>query len=154
MDADNPMFLSSSKDLKLERKMTDVLMNLLLTPKVDPETEEKFNLLLEMLGQVNVAPADGTRMICAECGSINAIGYKLRRSAGKYMAYCVDEFGGCIGKQLTHQCNLVDHIGMECDQLAEYQITYGADELITRYACVMHTGILLKDTKNTVHPIK
>jgi hypothetical protein len=138
---------------EVEPNILETLILLLTHSQLDADSEEYINEVIEMVGQLNLVPMDGTKMICSVCSTVNAPGYKLKRSAGKYLAFCVDEFGGCAGKEIRHKCNYVDHIGIECDQLAEYQIQYGSDELITRYACVMHTGILLKDTKNTIHPI-
>jgi hypothetical protein len=149
--------LDKDKDIyskKLIRPLNEAILALLSHPQLDFESEEYINEISGLLGQVNVAPMNGTKMICTTCKSINSPGYKLRRSAGKYLAYCVDEFGGCAAKEVLPKCGYSDHMGVECDNLAEFQITYGEDKLINKYACTLHTGILLRDSKNTVYPVK
>jgi hypothetical protein len=118
------------------------------------ELQTALDEIITLAGQIAIIPLYGTKLICNVCHTVNAAGYKLKRSAGKYIALCVDEFGGCAGKEVHHKCNYVDHIGIECEQLAEYQITYGQDKLLTRYACIVHAGVLMKDTEQTVHPIR
>jgi hypothetical protein len=141
-------------ELSLNDQVSTELIALFCDIQDDAELANRLIDIYEKIGQLNVTPLPGTRMICSSCYAVNAPGYKLRRSAGKYLALCVDETGGCAGKELYPKCSFIDHIGVECDQLAEYQIMFGEDELITRYACIAHAGVLLKDTKNTVHPIR
>ena len=106
--------------------------------------------IIELSGQVTTVTKPGTKMICHRCHAINAAGYMLRRSGGKYIALCINPDGGCASKDITPQCSFFDHEGVQCDKLAEYEIL---DGFVSIPACVIHIGILLKDSSCTVTPI-
>ena len=121
-------------------KLDKVLTELLIHPQLDHESEEYILDIISSVGQINILPMDGTHLICSICSAVNALGYRLKRSGGKYVALCINEFGGCAGKDINPQCSYTDDVGVQCSQLAEFQIAYGSDKLLTRYACIIHGG--------------
>ena len=120
-------------------------------PIFSEEIIETLDVIIEQLGQITIEPMTGTKMICNRCYSVNSAGYVLKRSAGKYLAFCVEE---CSGKEVHPNCSFVDCFGVNCDQLAEYQIKYGSDELLSKYSCVFHVGVLLTSSEQKVYSIK
>lgn len=144
----NPMLVEHDES-PLQRKLMGALVELLTHPQLDPESEEYIFNVAELVGQVNLAPIDGTEMVCDRCFAVNALGYKMKRSGDKYIALCVDEEGGCAAKDIPLGCNFIDNMGVTCDQLAAFQIIYG-HQLLVSYSCALHVSSMLKTDNQEV----
>ena len=76
-----------------------------------------------------VVPPD-TPLYCYCCHDIEAPEYRLRRSSGKYITLCYRHGEGCWERSARPMCSFKDHQGVQCDQVAEFDIAFGRDMLV------------------------
>jgi hypothetical protein len=91
-----------------------------------------------------VVPPD-TPLYCYCCHDIEAPEYRLRRSSGKYITLCYRHGEGCWERSARPMCSFKDHQGVQCDQVAEFEISYGRDMLVKVNRCLVHVAPALKD---------
>jgi hypothetical protein len=98
----------------------------------------------------------GTKAICTQCGDEYAPTLYLKRARGKYDLLCVNLNGsGCYPQSCRTLCRYVDPERVQCTQLAEWEITYGADKLRSTQTCSDHVGRMLSDSNShSIHPLE
>jgi hypothetical protein len=93
-----------------------------------------------------VQVSDGVPMICHKCGDIDAPEYLLKRSGGKYIALCYKGGEGCWEQSANGPCEFVDHEGVQCTLLAEWEIGGAANGTPRKRVCVAHVAPVLSDS--------
>lgn len=85
----------------------------------------------------------GTKnLACSSCHRTDMETYYLRRSAGKYVVLCFDGGQGCWEQSSRTCCSYVDPLGVQCEELVEFNVVYG-ETMSQRGVCGVHVGAVL-----------
>lgn len=101
-------------------------------------------------------PSSGTKLVCTKCGREDFHFLILRRRRGLIEGLCKQNDGsGCYPLSARSNCQYTYPNQMDCPQLAEWEIYYGADMLTRRVCCADHVGNMLgKDQNHKIFPLE
>jgi hypothetical protein len=128
--------------------------------KFPGKTDEQLLTALEVYfvnqaQRPNLLPSHGTTIACTKCGRLEAPGYYLKRSHGRYAVLCFDNGAGCWEHSSRANCSYVDQHSAQCMELAEWAVAYGPDLLKQRSVCALHVPAVLSDaSEHRIYPLE
>lgn len=103
-----------------------------------------------------IVPSSGTKLVCTKCGREDFHYLLLRRRRGLIEGLCKQKDGsGCYPMSARTNCQYTYPNNMDCPQLSEYEIFFGADMRGRTVTCQDHINQMMgQDTQYTIYPIE
>jgi len=125
-------------------------------------SEAKYAVGLNVIDAMNetdlpeprLVVSPGTPLACTCCHRMNMPAYYLKRSNGKYEVLCFANGQGCWERSSRTLCTYTDSTE-QCMDLAEFAVTYGAANDMTRRAvCSRHIPAVMSGAPEyRIYPI-